>query len=84
MVIVVKTNSGPTLHRDWIERTAWIFETMGTQMPARKKEKEEMKKIAYVFLQKSSKFQTKKICFKDPNRIRMPTIYISIHMHILL
>jgi hypothetical protein len=52
MLIVLKPNSGPTLHRDWLERTAWIFETMGTQMPARKKRVERDEKDSLCFLAK--------------------------------
>ena len=47
---------------------------MGIQMLALKKKKKEMNKIAYVFLQKFSKFQTREICFKEHSRIILATI----------
>ena len=52
--------------------------------PPEKKKKKEMNKIAHVFLQKFSKFQTREICFKEHSRIRIATIYMSTHMHILI
>ena len=63
-----------------------ISKTMGTQMPAWKKEKRkrEINKIAHVFLQSILKFQTREICFKEHNRTRIATTYISTHMHILI
>jgi hypothetical protein len=61
--------------------------TMGTQMPAMKKERKKKEKkekdspcsLAKVF----SKFQTSEICFKEHSRNRIATIY-STHMHILI
>ena len=46
--------------------------------------KKEMNKIANVFLQKFSKFQSRETDFKEHSRIRLATIYISTHMHILI
>ena len=49
-------------------------------MPEKKR---KMNKIAHDFLQKF-KFQKREICFKEHSRIRLATIYISTHMHILI
>jgi hypothetical protein len=62
--------------------------TMGTQMPAMKKERKKKKErkdspcsLAKVF----SKFQTRETCFNEHSRIMIATIYIySTHMHILI
>jgi hypothetical protein len=43
-----------------------------------------MNKIAHMFLQSIFKFQTRETCFKEHSRIRLATIYISTHMHILI
>jgi hypothetical protein len=68
-----------------------ISKTMGTHMPVVKKEveekkkKKEMKKYSPCSLAKVfSKFQTREICFEEPSRIKIATIYIfnSTHMHI--
>jgi hypothetical protein len=62
-----------------------ISKTMGTQMPAiKKEEKMMMMKIAHVFLQKCFKVSTREVCFNEHSRIRIATIYISTHMHILI
>ena len=52
--------------------------------PGKKKEREEMNKIAHNFLQKFFKFQTREICFKEHNRISSTTIYTFTHIHILI
>jgi hypothetical protein len=59
-----------------------ISKTMGTQMPAIKKERENRNEkdspcsLAKVFFE----FQTREICFKEHSRIRIATIYIF-HTH---
>ena len=49
-----------------------------------KKRRKKMNKIAHVFLAKFSKFQTREIGFKGHSRIRIATISIFAHMHILI
>ena len=51
---------------------------------ARLKKERQMNKIAHVFLQVFFKFQSREICFKEHSRIRLASIYISTHMHILI
>ena len=63
--------------------SVWDIENNGYLDACLKKEK-EMNKIAHIFLQKFSKFQSREICFKEHSRIRLATIYTSTHMHILI
>ena len=60
-----------------------ISKTMGLRCPPKKRGR-KMNKIAHVFLQSIFKFQTREICFNKHSRIRIATIYISTHMHILI
>jgi hypothetical protein len=64
-----------------------ISKTMGTQMPARKKKRNQMNKIAHVFLQSCFQVLKERYVFKEQSRIRLAIINIphtSIHMHILI
>ena len=61
-----------------------ILKTWGSDARLKKRERREMNKIAHVFLQSIFKFQTIEICFMEHSRIRIATIYISTHMHILI
>ena len=70
---ILKMDKYPRYIKQWVLRCS-----------PEKKKKREMNKIAHVFLQKFSKFQTREICFKEHSRIRIATIYISIHMDILI
>jgi len=61
----------------------WVLRCLPKKRKKKEKER-EMNKIAHVFLQSIFKFQTREICFNEHSRIRLATIYISTHMHILI
>ena len=55
-----------------------ISKTMGTQMPAWKKRKKEMNKIAPVLSQKKFQVSRERYVFKGQSRIRLATTYIHL------
>jgi hypothetical protein len=70
---IKKMNKCPRYLKQWVLRCL-----------SKKKKREEMNKIAHVFLQKFFMFQTRETYFKGHSRIRLATICISTHMHILI